>query len=102
MSGVIDESGQQWEHCNGCTNWVRIQDLEYEQPTPRFEYGRDLCLHCMLLSMLEPGCTIQPDPAAVAERAEAKRKYDESMRGKEYVFVQLDENTWQGHIIDVN
>lgn len=29
MSGVIDENGQQWERCNGCSRFVRIEELRY-------------------------------------------------------------------------
>jgi hypothetical protein len=46
MSGVIDEHGQQWEHCSVCTGWVRIEDLGYEPPSPQFTCGRDICLKC--------------------------------------------------------
>lgn len=48
MSGVIDENGQQWEHCNECGKWVKIQNLRYEQPTHQHEYGRDLCQSCFV------------------------------------------------------
>ena len=41
MSGVIDESGQQWEHCNGCGKFVRIENLGYLKTTPA-----DLCVSC--------------------------------------------------------
>lgn len=57
MSGVIDNDGNQWEHCHGCTGegmpeysprgkWVMIQNLKYQQPTAEFPYGRDLCAIC--------------------------------------------------------
>lgn len=46
MGGVIDENGQQWEKCNSCLQFVAIQDLEYEQPSEEFKYGRDLCWGC--------------------------------------------------------
>ncbi len=46
MSGIIDEKGQQWEKCNECGKWVKIQYLHYEQPTPEHKYGRDLCKAC--------------------------------------------------------
>jgi hypothetical protein len=46
MSGVLDEDGTQWEHCNRCGTWVRIQDLVYEKPTVKYTYGRDLCSQC--------------------------------------------------------
>lgn len=46
MSGVIDENGVQWEHCNVCTKWVKIQDLGYEPPSAEYDCGRDICLEC--------------------------------------------------------
>jgi ribosomal protein L34E len=48
MSGVIDDRGQQWEHCNRCGKWVKIQKLHYEEKSAEFPYGRDLCLQCAL------------------------------------------------------
>jgi len=48
MSGVIDEDGQQWEHCHACGGWEQIELLTYEEPTEEFEYGRDLCVPCWL------------------------------------------------------
>lgn len=64
MSGVIDEDGTQWEHCNGCTGegtedfsergkWVRIEDLTYEKPSEKYPYGRDLCFDCAMKSNQE-------------------------------------------------
>mgnify|MGYP000243387515 CR=1 FL=1 len=47
MSGVVDEKGQQWEHCNCCGKFVRFpQDLGYEEPSDEHKYGRDLCTKC--------------------------------------------------------
>lgn len=46
MAGVIDESGQQWERCNNCLEFVRIESLQYEEPSPMYSYGRDLCTRC--------------------------------------------------------
>jgi len=102
MSGVIDEDGQQWEHCNGCTRFVRIEDLGYEQPTARFKYGRDLCPDCLPLSRRNPGCHIEPDPAEVAARAEARRKYEESMQGKKWTFKDNPDGSTSCYIVDVN
>lgn len=45
MSGVIDDTGQ-WEHCNACAVFVLIQHLHYEEPSPAFPHGRDLCASC--------------------------------------------------------
>lgn len=47
MSGVIDEKGQQWEHCNICGGWVAIEMLGYEPKTPDHPYGRDVCIKCV-------------------------------------------------------
>ncbi len=47
MSGVIDERGQQWEHCNGCGLFTRLEALGYEPPSTQFTCGRDLCLACV-------------------------------------------------------
>lgn len=46
MAGVIDSDGQQWERCNGCTEFVEIERLKYEPPSDEFKYGRDLCPDC--------------------------------------------------------
>jgi len=46
MSGVIDADGQQWERCNGCTEFTRIEVMRYEQPSAQYKYGRDLCPNC--------------------------------------------------------
>lgn len=46
MAGVIDADGQQWERCNGCAEFVKIETLLYEQPSEEFKYGRDLCPTC--------------------------------------------------------
>lgn len=45
MSGVVID-GVQWERCNGCGEFVLIDELRYEQPTDHFPYGRDLCGDC--------------------------------------------------------
>jgi hypothetical protein len=49
MSGVIDNNGQQWEHCGVCGQFEKIQMLKYEPPSDRFEYGRDICQCCAAL-----------------------------------------------------
>lgn len=47
MSGVIDENGQQWEHCNVCAKMFKIENLGYEPPIQGMpESGRDICLAC--------------------------------------------------------
>ncbi|MGV0986778.1 MAG: hypothetical protein ACOYB2_19700 [Limnohabitans sp.] len=54
MSGVIDENGVQWEHCNVCGAFVRIEELLYEDPTPAHPYGLDVCPTCA------PGRKVRP------------------------------------------
>ena len=46
MSGVIDKDGQQWERCNCCGKFVKIETLRYEVPSTEYKYGRDLCKRC--------------------------------------------------------
>lgn len=55
MSGVIDNNGQQWEHCCQCGQFVRFEALRYahlrKDLDPKWpEYGHhtmlDLCEHC--------------------------------------------------------
>lgn len=46
MAGVIDDDGIQWERCNACTNWTRLQDMHYQFPGGDYPYGRDLCTAC--------------------------------------------------------
>jgi hypothetical protein len=48
MSGVLDDNGIQWEHCNICSKWVDIDYLMYEEPTTDHPYGLDLCHECSL------------------------------------------------------
>jgi hypothetical protein len=102
MSGVIDEDGQQWERCNGCARFVRFEELKYEQPTTRFRYGRDLCRACWPLSRANPGCPIELDPETVRLDAEAKRKIDESMRGKKWAFKDNADGSTSCYLVDIN
>ena len=46
MSGVIDENGVQWERCNECNGWVRLDSLGYQKPSKQHQYGRMICLTC--------------------------------------------------------
>jgi len=46
MAGVIDSNGQQWEMCNNCGKFVKIEELRYEQPSENHDCGRDLCASC--------------------------------------------------------
>lgn len=47
MSGVIDEHGQQWEHCNHCNKFIEIEKLltGYSPKWPNYEWV-DLCPTC--------------------------------------------------------
>ena len=48
MAGVIDENGIQWERCNCCGRFVRLEDdMGYEYPSAKHPYGRDLCVNCV-------------------------------------------------------
>ena len=67
MSGVIDNNGQQWEHCTACSKYVRIDDLGFLKPglSPAFPHGADLCIQCVvaddaLVQMVIPARTWKP------------------------------------------
>jgi hypothetical protein len=47
MSGVIDDNGQQWEHCCHCGNFTKIQDLVtgYSPKWPNYPWV-DMCKNC--------------------------------------------------------
>lgn len=47
MAGVIDDNGVQWERCNGCGSWKRLDNLGYLQPTEQQPNGLDLCVDCV-------------------------------------------------------
>lgn len=47
MSGVIDPDGTQWEHCNCCGKFVKIDNLGYQKPSAKWPHGRDLCVKCV-------------------------------------------------------
>ncbi len=46
MSGIIDEHGQQWEHCNVCNKFIAIETLGYVKPRTNHPYGTDICASC--------------------------------------------------------
>jgi hypothetical protein len=52
MSGVIDDTGQQWEHCNACNAWVQLEELYWQRCGKGHPlwflapHGRDLCIIC--------------------------------------------------------
>jgi len=72
MAGVIDGHGQQWERCNNCSAWVKIQDLVYEKPSLAFESGRDLCMNC---ASHMPTNTIDFHPVTVSVYTHKNRKH---------------------------
>lgn len=47
MAGMLDDRGQQWEHCNHCAKHVKIQDLTtgFSPKWPEFNFV-DLCPAC--------------------------------------------------------
>ena len=50
MSGVVDNNGQQWEHCNAHPKPAMFkfpQSLGYEKPSTAWPYGRMLCVTCV-------------------------------------------------------
>lgn len=47
MSGVIDDKGIQWEHCNVCGKWVRLDDLGLDPTDTHHKGGCDICLECV-------------------------------------------------------
>jgi hypothetical protein len=47
MSGVIDASGTQWEHCNKCGQFIRLDNLGYLPPGKEHPHGLDICLACV-------------------------------------------------------
>lgn len=46
MAGVIID-GIQWERCNKCAAWVKIDNLGYIIPTEPEKYGMDICAKCV-------------------------------------------------------
>ena len=62
MSGVIDENGQQWEHCHTCGHFVRFpQNLGYTAG-----YAAHICLQCTNALPQEELETVIPAPSWVA------------------------------------
>lgn len=55
MSGVVDSTGQQWEHCNHCGDFVEIEKLKtgYSTRWPAHDWV-DLCKACKKLGMEKP------------------------------------------------
>lgn len=69
MSGVIDEKGQQWEHCNGCGVFCRWpQNLGYQPPSKAHPVGRMLCIACVNKLPQWHLARVKPAPGWVAQR----------------------------------
>lgn len=79
MSGVIDDSGQQWERCNECAAWIKIQSLGYEKPTPQHKYGRDLCVKCVDKGIREGSIKFEN-----VEPSDFWVRYEEHQNGRKY------------------
>lgn len=47
MCGVIMEDGTQYERCNWCGEFTKLDEMFYMQPTPKYEHGLDLCENCV-------------------------------------------------------
>ena len=48
MSGVIDKNGQQWEPCNECGDYVRIENLYYSPTKSYPNENVDACHKCRI------------------------------------------------------
>lgn len=46
MSGVIVD-GVQWEHCNECGKFVRLENLGFLKPDKNGNGSKDVCLTCV-------------------------------------------------------
>lgn len=47
MAGVIDKNGVQWEPCNKCGKYIRIEQLGYLCPSDAHKFGLDICVVCV-------------------------------------------------------
>jgi len=45
MSGVIN-NGVQWEHCNECSAWVRLEELGFQPFSEKWKGPCDICIEC--------------------------------------------------------
>jgi len=69
MSGVIDSNGQQWEHCNECGGWAKLQDLGYQPHSLKWNGPCDICMDCANKAPNLPD--IQPAPSWLPQYGEA-------------------------------
>jgi hypothetical protein len=76
MTGVIDENGQQWEVCNECGEYVRIETL-YHSTTKSYPTRKvDACGDC---KMDDVGPAI---PHSIGRKRDAERVA--ALRGQYY------------------
>lgn len=47
MSGIIDNNGIQWEHCNVCGASTELSNLGYLPPNKNYAHGLDICIKCV-------------------------------------------------------
>ena len=69
MSGVIDEKGRQWEHCNICGKLVLMNSLGYEKPSKEFKHGRDVCIDCVNKLTQRQIRRVEPAASWIAKRS---------------------------------
>ena len=46
MCGVIGEDGIQWERCNVCGEFTKMDNLGYLPRNLENEFGLDICISC--------------------------------------------------------
>lgn len=68
MAGVIDEQGVQWERCNGCGEFTRLDNLGYQKPSKAHQYGRMLCIACVNKLPQWHLARVQPAESWIAKR----------------------------------
>lgn len=81
MSGVIGSDGVQWERCNQCAGWCRIDRLLYaplnpDLPLPQWAKDRpeDAKMPCDLCPRCDAGIPWIGEYRDLALNAEARRK----------------------------
>lgn len=57
--GVVDSNGQQWETCNGCSKYTKLEGLGYQKPNTVYKHGRDLCVKCAAWSIEHGHCAFE-------------------------------------------
>lgn len=46
MSGVIDDDGQQWERCNECGEFTKLEELGFQPFSEKWQGPCDICIAC--------------------------------------------------------